>query len=247
MLKILKWIVIIFLGLLVAGFIFVKAASKPLPEGVEGVEADALAHKMLEAVNKEAWDSTRYLQWNFIGLHDFFWDKERHLVEVKWGDNVVLLNPNEISGKAWKGGEELEEDAAYKMVQKAWMFFCNDEFWLNAPFKVFDPGTKRSLVTTEEGKAALMISYTSGGVTPGDAYLWHLGEDGLPTSWQMWVKVIPVKGASSTWESWITQTSGAKMATLHKTFGISADIRNLKTGQTLEEMGRTIDVFAELQ
>ncbi|MEM9885904.1 MAG: hypothetical protein AAF849_08430 [Bacteroidota bacterium] len=247
MLKVLKWIGIVLLTLVVLGFIAVKIASEPKPTGETGVAADELAQKMLFAIDKTAWDSTRYVQWNFAGMHDFFWDKEQHLVEVKWSDKKVWLNPNEISGKAWEGTKMLEGDAADKLVKKAWGFFVNDGFWLYAPTKVFDKGTTRALVDLEDGREGLLVSYSSGGLTPGDAYLWILDENALPEAWKMWVKVLPIGGLSSTWEGWQTLSTGAKVATKHATKGIELSISNLKAGQSLAEMGRAEDLFDGLE
>ncbi|MEM8524544.1 MAG: hypothetical protein AAGG68_07865 [Bacteroidota bacterium] len=243
MLKVLKWIGIVLGILVIAGFIFFKIASEPKPTGEQGGAADALAEKMLTAINKPAWDSTRYVQWTFAGMHDFFWDKEQNLVEVKWGENRVLLNPDELTGKAWKKGEMVSNPD--KMVKRAWSFFANDGFWLNAPAKAFDTGTERSLVTLENGEEALMITYTSGGVTPGDSYLWLLDENGLPKSFKMWVQLPLPGGIESTWENWTTLPTGAKIATTHDTKGFEVKITNLKAGQTLEEMGK-VGVFDEL-
>ncbi|MEM0993715.1 MAG: hypothetical protein AAF847_11355 [Bacteroidota bacterium] len=246
MLKVLKWIGIVLLVLIIGVFIFLKASSQPKPTGETGEQADQLAQKMLAAVDQTAWDSTRYVQWTFAGMHDYFWDKERHLVEVKWSDKTVLLNPNEISGKAWEGDAALEGDAADKLVKKAWSFFVNDGFWLNAPVKAFDVGTSRSIVQLEDGSEGLMVSYASGGLTPGDSYLWLLDENGLPTAWKMWIKVIPIGGIESSWEAWTTLSTGAKVATQHKTKGITLELTNVKAGQTLAAMGRSKDVFAAL-
>jgi hypothetical protein len=44
--------------------------------------------------------------------------------------------------------------------------YFNNDFWLIAPFKLRDPGTSRSIVMQDE-KEALMVTYTSGGSTPG--------------------------------------------------------------------------------
>ena len=206
--KILKWIGITIVGLIVLAFIALKIASKPLPTGEKGAAADALADKMLLAINNAAWDTTNVVQWTFFrGEHHYLWDKNRHLVQVKWGENEVLLNPDEIDGKAYKNGAELTGDAANKSIQKAWSFFCNDSFWLNAPAKVYDPGVERSAVQMEDGGDALLVQYTSGGVTPGDAYLWILDENGLPKAWRMWVGVLPLKGIENTWEDWQTLAS----------------------------------------
>ena len=57
---------------------------------------------------------------------------------------------------------------------KAYSFFCNDSFWMIAPFKAFDEGVTRTIVMSKEGNQNLLVSYASGGVTPGDSYLWIL-------------------------------------------------------------------------
>jgi len=166
--------------LILGGGIALWIAHEPRPEGEEGAEADALAERMLDAINYTAWDTTRWVQWTFAERHHFVWDKDRHLVQVEWENNRVLLNPNEISGKAYVEGTAASDDKNSELVQTAWEYFANDGFWLNAPAKVFDPGTSRSIVELKDGTQGLLLSYSSGGVTPGDAYLWLLDEQGLP-------------------------------------------------------------------
>jgi len=242
----LKWLGIIiglFILLLVAGYFMVN---EPLPKGEKGPAADALAQKMLTAVDKPAWDSTRYFQWNFAGRHDFLWDKEKHNVEIKWGEKKVLLNTKSVTGLAFENGTQLSGEAADKMVYEAWGYFCNDSFWLNAPVKAFDKGTERSIVKLEDGKEALMVSYTGGGVTPGDSYLWILDENGKPTSYKMWVSIIPIGGVEFTWEDWKAVEGGAQISTKHK--GVfEIPITNLKAGNDLEGMGLAADIFGALE
>lgn len=226
--RILLWTVaffgLIILAAVVAGLIY----NEPLPKGKEGPEADALAHKMLTAIDKAAWDTTGAVQWTFAGKHDFLWDRARNFVEVKWGEKAVLLNTQTLGGRAWRKEVELSGEDKDIVLKQAWSLFCNDSFWLNAPAKVFDPGTKRSLVTLEDGSQGLLISYTSGGVTPGDAYLWILNDKGLPLKWKMWVKIIPIGGLGTTWENWITLPSGAKLASSHKNGTLGLEISNIK-------------------
>ena len=129
--KTLKWLAIV-IGLILLSLViigFVMNESKPV--GVAGAEADALANKMLKAIDKPAWDSTKYVQWTFKGMHTFLWDKERHLVRVTWGDKEVLLHTKSVTGKAYNIGIEVVGDEADKMIQDAWSYFCNDSFWLN--------------------------------------------------------------------------------------------------------------------
>lgn len=241
--RILKWLLGIIAVLFLALFIFIKVSSETMPTGTTGAEADALANKVLAAIDKPAWDTTGVVQWTFKGAHHFLWDKKRNLVKVNWDDNEVLVVLDETTGKAWKNGVEVTGDEGDKLVKAAWSHFCNDSFWLNAPAKVFDPGTERSIIDLPNGKKGLMITYKSGGVTPGDSYLWMLDDNGLPTSYKMWVSIIPVGGMEFTWEDYKTLSTGAKIATNHASKVLGIDITNLKAATDLASFGLSNDPF----
>lgn len=242
--KVLLAVGILFLILILIGVIATLIVHKPRPSGQPGPEADALAERMMHAVNKEGWDSTRWVGWTFLGMHDYIWDKDRHLVEVRWNGYRVLLDPNTISGKAWKKDIPLEGTALNKAIHKAWTFFCNDSFWLNAVVKAFDPGTVRSIVPMEDGSQGLLVEYQSGGVTPGDAYLWILDDTYRPKAWQMWVQVLPIGGIQTSWENWITFPTGALVASAHKTPLGGMKLTNIRGGMTLQDVGLDQDPFA---
>ncbi len=215
------------------------------PEGKEGEAADILAEKMLKAIDKTGWDSTGVVQWTFKGVHDFIWDRDRHLAQVKWGETEVLMDLNKIDGRVWVEKKEVHGEAAKTAIEEAWSSWCNDSFWLNAPAKCMDEGTTRSIVTLEDGSEGLKVSYSSGGVTPGDSYLWILDEQGLPTSYKMWVSISPVGGLEFTWEDWTRLSTGARIAQLHKG-ALNLDISNLKGAANLAEFGLAKDPFAPL-
>lgn len=242
--RILKSILIV-LGFLILALMGVKfALSEKLPKGVAGADADALAHKMATAINKPAWDTTEVVQWTFKGLHTFVWDKKRHLTQVEWGAYRVILDINNKTGLAWKNGELIADNSkTLKLVEQAWKYWVNDSFWLNAPAKAFDNGTTRKIVDYE-GNKALLVMYGSGGVTPGDAYLWILDDNGLPKAWKLWVKIIPIGGMEFSWQGWQDLETGAKIATFHKGI-IDIDISNLKAGSMAELFGE--DIFIQLE
>ncbi|MEM9822376.1 MAG: hypothetical protein AAF985_14945 [Bacteroidota bacterium] len=244
--KVLK-ILLGFIGLIIAvGFVSYLVFNESEPQGDRPEEADQLAQKMMAAVNKPAWDTTHYVQWTFKGMHDFVWDKQRHLVKVSWEDMEVLVDLKTVKGQAYKNGQALAGAENEAMVKEAWKFFCNDSFWLNAVVKAFDPGTERSLVDLPNGQTALKVHYGQGGVTPGDAYLWMLDETGLPSSWKMWVEIIPVGGLEFSWEKWETLSTGAKIATFHTSKVLDLDISNLKGGTTAQAIGIQGDIFKAL-
>ena len=239
-------LVVLMLGLVAC--IPLASNPRPIPEsGKEmAAQADTLARMMERAVNRKAWDETAFVRWNFLGQHEHLWDKRAHRARVRWGSYEVYLNPTDKSGRAWKKGQELEGKAREKAVTKALDYFFNDSFWLNAPCKAFDEGVERGVVFGEDGSAGLLLEYGSGGITPGDAYLWTLRPDGLPLRWNMWVEVLPVKGLGNSWEVWDTLYSGALIARVRAAgpFRFTM-IRDLDAAASLAELEEAEDAMAE--
>lgn len=229
--KILKYLGLFLLLLVALGVIAGFIAHESIPMGQSGPEADALARKMEIAVNKTAWDSTRFVSWKFRTGTYYLWDKDQEAVLVEWGENKVLLRTTDQTGRAYQNGTEVTTtEEKQELLDKAWFFFANDSFWLCAPMKAFDPGTTREIVTLKDGSQGLMVHYSKGGVTPGDSYLWKLAEDGLPQSWRMWVNIIPVGGLEFTWEDW-TPANQARLAKQHNGSLFSVPILDLEFPQ----------------
>ncbi len=219
---------------------------KPLPRGESGFEAEALATKMLSTLNKSAWDSTRVLKWNFKDLHTYVWDKQQNYVQVSWGNKEALLNLNVGEWEKSKAFEDKKEHVGDKrgsLLGEAYSYFCNDSFWLIAPFKVNDVGTKRQLIADKNEGASLLVSYSSGGVTPGDTYQWFFDETGLPIYYKMWVSIIPIGGVKATWEDWQITETGAKLSLRHQLGPLSLEMNDVQTGMRLSEMGVPENLF----
>lgn len=231
-------------GLVVWGLV----KNEPLPEGKSGPEADALAQRMMASIDTLAWDSTRIIQWTFMDQHSFIWDRERHQTEVSWGNKRVLLDINSKKGLAYVDQEQITGEDALKLVESAYSYWVNDAFWMNPVTKAFDPGTSRSLVELENGQEALLIQYQSGGLTPGDAYLWILDENDRPTAWRLWVSVLPVGGLELSWEGWQQMETGVWISTLHVGDGGAAvTVSDVKTYSSLESwLNGNPDPFAAL-
>lgn len=246
--KLFKIIGYFLLFIIAAIFILWLINNEKEPIGETGPAADQLAEKMMAAVNKTAWDTTTFVQWTFAnGGHEYFWDKKRNLVKVNFDNNEVLLNTKEVAGKAYQNGTEITGDAADKLIQKAWAYFCNDSYWLNPVVKAFDPGTERSIVQLKDGREGLKVQYKTGGVTPGDSYVWLLDESGQPTAWKMWVSIIPLGGIENSWEGWQTLSTGAEISTTHTFFGKQLDfLTGVKAGMELSDFGMTGDPFAPI-
>lgn len=244
-----KTLKVLGLGIVLLVLVFAVTAfviHEPRPQGIEDPNADKLAVAMLKATGAAKWKATGAVRWTFAGKNAHLWDRKKHRVEVKWGDFRVLLRCFERTGRAWKAGNELtgaELDQALDGAHKRWI---NDSFWLNPIPKLYDSGVTRTVVTTE-GKVGLFMEFGRGGRTPGDAYLWHIGEQGLPESWQMWVKIIPVGGLKVTWSDWKTLATGAKIATRHEMGPVTIAITDLEGANSLEELCPENDPFAELK
>lgn len=214
----LKCIGVLFILGAVGCGIFYGVYNKPIPKGKPGVAADSLAHKMLTAINYQAYKDTRYVEWNFKGrAHRYKWDKQLGVVRVEWEDYRVLLNLTDPEkSSVFDTDIQVKEGLRTELIEKAVSNFNNDSFWLVAPFKVFDNATQRSLVTLEDGSDGLLITYTSGGTTPGDSYLWRLGSNGFPESFRMWVAIIPIGGLKASWDNWQIMESGVFLPTSHQ-------------------------------
>lgn len=244
--KVLKYLAIIFGIIIALGMTTCAVLSKSVPLGVTGPDADKLADKMLEALNKEAWDTTNYAKWTFRGKNHYLWDRTANLAQISWNDYRVLLNPDEVTGVVYKNETKLQGKEADKVFQKAWSNWCNDMFWFVAPFKVNDPGTVRSIVQHEDGER-LMISYEDGGVTPGDKYVWILDENAVPTAFEMYVQILPIKGIKANWGGWKELPTGAMVSTEHKSGKLGMSLENVAGGQNLSDIGLTEDVWAEIR
>lgn len=204
--------------LYISFYLFIS--NEEIPRGISGIEADKLAQKMMNAIDKKAFDTTEILEWNFRNKHQYKWKKQEGLVEVSWDKNKVILDLIDYS-------KSIGDNP--KIIKDAFNFFNNDSFWLVAPYKVFDKGVERSIVKYQD-KDALLVKYNSGGSTPGDSYLWILDSTYVPTSFKMWTKIIPIGGVSATWNDTRTCASGIKLPTNHilSMFGIKITMSEVR-------------------
>jgi len=230
--KVLKIIggVIIFLTLptlLFFSFVYFKY-HEDLPVGNNPEQADILAHKMLKSLNFEAYKATNYLEWTFKQKHHFKWNKKDSICEVNWREYKVDLNLNNPSSSTvYIHNFRIENEKSRELIDTATKYFNNDSFWLVSPYKVFDNGVKRSIVKYDN-KDALLVTYTKGGTTPGDTYLWILDDNYKPIKYKMWVNILPIGGLEATWSDWKTTESGAQLPTHHKLLFMGLNMGDVK-------------------
>ncbi len=242
--KLLRILLFSMITLILVMGVIAYSLNEPVPSGTSGKEADLLALKMEEAINKSAWNNIRWVTWTFPGEKIYVWDKYRQYLQIEWGGKRVIMNLRTKEGKAWQEKQAVSGNTAKKFIKSAWENFCNDSFWFIAPSKISDKGVKRELVNLATGEKALKIIYQDGGVTPGDVYLWELDtKTNLPKSYKMWVKILPIGGLKSTWENWQTLPGGAKVATIRKIGPMKIKITNIKSGKTFKDCGLGKDPF----
>jgi len=225
--KLLKIVGVLLVLFIVAGTIFYLVKNEPLPEGTKGKEADALAIKMFNAINHEAYENAEILEWSFRNTNNYKWYKQQNKVIVSWGENRVHLNlKNNANSKVYVNNKEVKNQ---ELIDTAVKYFNNDSFWLVAPYKIFDKGTERSIVSYE-GKEALLVTYTSGGSTPGDSYLWILDKNYKPVSYKMWTSIIPIGGIGATWNNMVKTEAGVLLPKSHKLslFGLEIPMGEVK-------------------
>lgn len=210
--KFFKIIGILVVLLVVTFLVIFFSKNEALPTGEKGEKAEELAQKMLSAINHEAFENAELLEWSFRGTNSYKWYKQQGKVEVSWNENKVILNTNSPEqSEVYVKGEKVTNN---ELINKAQAYFNNDSFWLIAPHKIMDNGVERSIVKVND-KDALMVTYTSGGTTPGDSYLWMLNENYFPTSYKMWTNIIPIGGVEATWSDWKDTEAGFKLPTKH--------------------------------
>ncbi|SNT05365.1 hypothetical protein SAMN05421640_2181 [Ekhidna lutea] len=200
--------------LLIIGILTYLFIDESVPDGTKGQEAEELADEMLTALNKPGFDTLSIINFTYPGGHTYEWNRDENEVRVQWESNDVLLNlnvsPEEYSSTEYQGYE----------------YFINDSFWLIAPFKVRDHGVIRSSVKLDEGRG-LLVTYTTGGVTPGDSYLWIIDEKGFPKAWKLWTSNVPIGGLKFGWGGW-TEKKGVWFSLFHPSQVIDLEITDLE-------------------
>ncbi len=232
------------LALVLLVFAFGLVAHEPMPDGEPGPAADALARRLEAYARPEAWAETRFVRWTFRGVNHHVWDRERGFARVTQGNKIVWLRLSDRTGVVRNDGIELHHERARRAREAAYARWVNDSFWLNPLVKLFDPGTSRELVPGQEG--GLLVLYESGGVTPGDGYLWEVDAQQRPVAWRIWARILPIGGIRTTWEGWQELSTGARVSTEHRGRVGALRLTDVRGGRTWSDVGFEEDPFAPL-
>lgn len=222
-----------------------QLADQPLPQGQSGARADALAHSIQTAVDIPAWQRTGAVRWTFADRHHL-WDRQRGLARVQWNEFEVQLDLQRNTGLVWRAGEPVKGGEASELIATAKGSWINDSFWLNPLAKLFDPGTTRQLVRQADGREDLLLTYTTGGNTPGDSYLWLVGPNGRPEAWRMWVSIIPLGGLEASWQQWTQLATDAWISQSHQLLFFTIRLENVAGSETLAALVDGADPLAAI-
>ena len=220
-------------------------ADEPLPQGHSGPDADALARKIQTAVNLPAWRQTGAVRWTFANRHHL-WDRQRGLARVQWDDLEIQLDLEHHTGLAWRSGQRLDGDERAELIATAHSYWINDSFWLNPLAKLFALGTTRQLVVQPDGSKDLLLTYTSGGDTPGDSYLWQVDPDGRPHAWRMWVSIIPLGGVKASWQQWMQLETGAWISQSHRLLFFNLELTDVAGAESITALAGNKDSLAAI-
>lgn len=158
----------------------------------------------------ENWQKTRYVTWKFFGRRLHVWDKWTGNIRVERGDEVILMNLNTKTGRAWKAGTEITHpDSLAKPLKFGYEAWINDSYWMFMPYKLKDSGVTLKYAgadTMRGGRPAdiLILTFENVGVTPQNKYLVYVDkETRLVGQWDYFEKATDEKPRTSTpWTNW---------------------------------------------
>lgn len=193
------------------------ASCQSIPEGQTGDPANALAKKMLEAANLKTWtEQVTAVEFRFREKNSYFWDKKRGLVEFDNGELKVQYSKNTFQGVAFEEGDPLTGEELAEAIAEANSNFINDAFWLQPAYHISSPGTELYAVDD----STLRVTFSSGGVTPGDTYVFHLDDKNRIQLMEMWVSIIPIEGADADFADYKTHEPGVDIAETRTALGV---------------------------
>jgi hypothetical protein len=231
---------------LLAAVVTSACSCASLPTGSGGERATILEQKILKAVHATSWETTKAVQFSFRGDTHWLWDRDRGMVQQKDGDTQVLLDLWDHGGIVVDSGNTLTDDKARPLLQKAYERFINDSYWFYPYASWSNDGVVKEHVEID-GHEALLVRYSSGGVTPGDTYVHVVDDIGMPTGFRMWVQVLPVKGVWASHEKYVTTQSGIVVAQAHGMGPMTLDITDVGAATSLATLlGTDVDPFVPL-
>ena len=216
------------LALVVASTLVATGCASP-PQSVK-TEVDprldgpqALAASVMENMGgRKAWKRLGCVSWNFMGGgRRHTWNKRTGDARIETDKELVLMNIETRTGRAWLEGQEVFGAELDAMLEKGYAWWVNDSYWMFMPYKLLDPGVKLEFVGTtpmKDGRAAdvLGVTFDSVGLTPQNRYEVFVARDtGLIEQWSFYSDAEDTEPRfTSPWSGW-EQFGSIMLATDH--------------------------------
>lgn len=252
--KTLTYITILVSILVTAGIWIGISITRDLPSATPGPAAERLTAKLEGFTGLNAWRNTDAISFVFKPAHrKHLFDRNRRLIRVEFqalssSDSAeeaqqpvtVFMQLDSHKGIVIENGKELEGSEKSAWLQKAYQAHINDVFWLNPFSALRAPGAVRRL-TQDKG---LLITYETGGVTPGDSYLIYTDPDGKPQRWLLWTQAIPARGIEFSFEDWKEFDNGLRISQKRVSFLRNVELEDIEIFESFP--GGQEDPFAPL-
>ncbi|MCB1303928.1 MAG: hypothetical protein KDK37_06610 [Leptospiraceae bacterium] len=190
------------------GLVTLVLSCQSIPDGKTGESAESLADQMLAAASLEKWNNLQCVTFRFKGANRYVWDKKRGFVEYVHEDRRVLFSKNTFQAVAFDKGESITGEELKEALGKANASFINDSFWLQPAYHIRSPGTKLYYIDDH----TLRVTFSSGGVTPGDTYVFHLDDKYRISTMEMWVSILPIPGVDADFSDYVDHPPGIEIA-----------------------------------
>lgn len=168
---------------------------------IEDPDVRRIHARMMEAMGgRDAWDRTRYLEFDWIVARpegeplrrSHRWDRWTGRLRVEapseGGAMVAVFDSDDPEdGRVWIGGSEVAGVRADSLLRRANALYINDSYWLVMPYKWTDPGVRLAYLgrkTDDAGRSweVVELSFESGvGLTPRNVYHAYVN----PETWLM--------------------------------------------------------------
>lgn len=233
-------VILVFLSICMALLLFWRT---DIPAGRQGKAAESMTYSVQAAMGQEAWDSIKWIGWSVNGQRHYVWNRTEDLAIIRFGAYRVHLNLNSKIGSAWKNGKLLEGPKRDKAIMKAWSKWVYDSFLLNPVARTRGEGTVRKLIRNKGADDALLVQYTTGGIMPGDNFLYALDDQNLPDHIRMWVRKLPVGGLKMTFEQYRTIENGIRLPGAYRIGPLRIRIDSIQAGSSFTSLGFDRDPF----
>jgi len=148
-------------------------------EGTGDAKSLEIAEKVMESNGGlDAWESTRFIQWNFFGSRKHIWDKQTNnlIIEGIKDTFKIEMNLSSLEGTVhYNGVQQSHPDSLIKYLEKGKQMWNNDAYWLLMPYKLRDPGVdlKYLGLSTYQDRAdihKIEMTFKEVGDTPQNKY-----------------------------------------------------------------------------